>query len=285
MQTKLELVTPRIAAQWLATVVDNRPSRNGWVEYLTGEILRGKWRVTHQGIAFDNDGHLFDGEHRCRAIVKADRPVEMNVTRGADRETYSIIDSGLTRSTGDRIKLVSDPAQNQAVCAIVRSYIKSTGPSSKGNRIPIDIIEGAFLKMADAFVWTASRWTHKIPGLTRSDIGAGVAGYAHARPEQAEEFVNRFMDLEHAPIGDGASVLRNALYMRRIGYGNISDAYWKTISATKAHAEHRNMRALMPASVDWQNNRFSPSTSGRGINKTRKGRSGNQPGAQRDGAS
>jgi hypothetical protein len=35
--------------------------------------------VTHQGIAFDTQGVLVDGQHRLAAIIEADRPVELTV--------------------------------------------------------------------------------------------------------------------------------------------------------------------------------------------------------------
>lgn len=59
--------------------------------------------MTHQGIAFDLNSELLDGQHRLAAIVRAKQSVTLMVTYNADRDTYTVLDQGQRRSASDAI--------------------------------------------------------------------------------------------------------------------------------------------------------------------------------------
>jgi len=65
--------------------------------------LRGEWIVTHQGIAFDENGLLVDGQHRLLAIIDSGRAVDCMVTRNLSTSVFSVTDGGIARSLKDRI--------------------------------------------------------------------------------------------------------------------------------------------------------------------------------------
>ena len=99
----LELITPEKAAEYLTHNHINRKLRQSFVKDLVNVITEGDWVITHQGIAFDTEGNLLDGQHRLTAVVQANRAVECYVTRGLPTETFSVIDAGLSRTLSDRI--------------------------------------------------------------------------------------------------------------------------------------------------------------------------------------
>lgn len=105
METKLITITPKIAGFYLAANRTNRPIRRAWVKKLAEIIKDGEWEVTHQGIAFDIDGNLQDGQHRLHAIVESGVPVAMYVTTGASLKAFTVIDQGVKRSTGDILRV------------------------------------------------------------------------------------------------------------------------------------------------------------------------------------
>lgn len=51
----------------------NRPQISTAVPQLLNDILGANWQFNHQGIAFDADGRLIDGQHRLEAIIRADK--------------------------------------------------------------------------------------------------------------------------------------------------------------------------------------------------------------------
>jgi hypothetical protein len=97
----LETITPAKATKYLEKNTANRPVRKVWVKTLAETIKNGQWHVTHQGIAFNCDGTLIDGQNRLMAIVEAGKPVQMYVARGIAKESVFGIDSGKTRSVPD----------------------------------------------------------------------------------------------------------------------------------------------------------------------------------------
>lgn len=75
-------VTPKLAKEWLdRNVENNRTINHNRVKMYAEDMQAGNWKLTHQGIAFDADGRLIDGQHRLRAVIKAGVAVRMLVMR------------------------------------------------------------------------------------------------------------------------------------------------------------------------------------------------------------
>ncbi len=91
-------ITPQQAADWLENNKDNRKLSNHKVREYLNEIKSGRWRYTHQGIAFDTDGFLLDGQHRLEAIKEAGIATKMVVAYGVNRGEFTIIDRGFPRN-------------------------------------------------------------------------------------------------------------------------------------------------------------------------------------------
>ena len=83
MKTTIKEITPQWASQILETRnPQNRKLSERTVSRYANDIMCGNWCLTHQGIAFDENGDLLDGQHRLAAVVKAAKPVQMMVTSG-----------------------------------------------------------------------------------------------------------------------------------------------------------------------------------------------------------
>lgn len=94
----------------------NRPLNLRKINQYALDMLRGDWKLTHQGIAFDKKGALKDGQHRLLAIIQAAEEgamdgetkvpakprikIQMAVTFGLDNNTFDTIDTGYTRNAG-----------------------------------------------------------------------------------------------------------------------------------------------------------------------------------------
>lgn len=126
-----EIITPEIAKKYLSCcdgMKKNRPLNGRYIELYAMDMKAGKWNVTHQGIAFDENGYLRDGQHRLNAIILADIPVKMMVSRGLTGDSYFGIDSGLKRSTRDIIALSdkynsNTTLKNNSTIACIRALV------------------------------------------------------------------------------------------------------------------------------------------------------------------
>lgn len=108
------LVTPTMAHAWLGKNMDNRKIRRMRVASYTHDIKNDQWITTHQGVAFDWDGNLRDGQHRLVAIIEADRPLWMLVTHDLDPLSQRHMDRGASRLVSDFIGGVNGAARASA---------------------------------------------------------------------------------------------------------------------------------------------------------------------------
>ncbi|MFD8970514.1 hypothetical protein ACFV0C_36930 [Streptomyces sp. NPDC059568] len=99
-------VTPAMAKSWLdnRNLERNRRYSTTIEAKYASEIRAGLWKTSPQGVAFDWDGFLLDGQHRLGAIAKADIPVDLFVTVGWDPATFDVIDTGHKRAVNQLIR-------------------------------------------------------------------------------------------------------------------------------------------------------------------------------------
>ena len=94
----------------------NRPMSARKVNQYAFDMLKGKWRLTHQGIGFAKSGFMKDGQHRIMAVIQAGEQgatmgdevlppnpkisIPMQVTFGLEDDVFDVLDTGLPRSAG-----------------------------------------------------------------------------------------------------------------------------------------------------------------------------------------
>ncbi|MDR0326981.1 MAG: hypothetical protein LBI05_01655 [Planctomycetaceae bacterium] len=98
-------VTPSMARLWLDFNNFNRPKNTETVDKYVRQIRDGRWRLTHQGIAFTADGVLLDGQHRLFAIIECGFTLPMRVCLNEPAENFAVIDCGRNRSNLDVVRM------------------------------------------------------------------------------------------------------------------------------------------------------------------------------------
>jgi hypothetical protein len=101
VRSRVQIITPARAADWLRANTTNRPLSRPVVRSFAEAMRRGEWLVTHQGIAFDVNGVLVDGQHRLAAIIEADQPVEVTVFTDVAEGAFDVLDTGKRRTAAD----------------------------------------------------------------------------------------------------------------------------------------------------------------------------------------
>ena len=97
-------VTPSMAKKGLELNTKNRNMKWRTIEKYQRDIEAGLWRLSHQGVAFDNRGVLSDGQNRLQAVIDSKKPVNMLIVFGVAEESRISIDTGCTRSALDASK-------------------------------------------------------------------------------------------------------------------------------------------------------------------------------------
>jgi len=112
-------LTPHDAEKLLVKSLDvrQRAIRIDRVKRLEHAIRSGQWRLTHQPIAIDPDGHVIDGQHRLTAIAAAGQTVRVLMARDVDPTTFGVVDTGASRSPGDALRIAGHTSVNQLAAA------------------------------------------------------------------------------------------------------------------------------------------------------------------------
>lgn len=108
LSLSVEHITPEIAKIYLSLQDQehkNRPLRKWAVQKYARMLRDGMWPVTHQGIAFGEDGYLRDGQHRLTAVIVSGVSADFVVARGLSLEACRVIDTGIGRSWKDMVQM------------------------------------------------------------------------------------------------------------------------------------------------------------------------------------
>ncbi|MGW1401191.1 hypothetical protein ACWCRF_21575 [Streptomyces sp. NPDC002405] len=130
MRMEVVDISPQLAAEWLSRNTNNRPLSKSTVQQLAGQIQRGEWQLTHQGIAFDEDQVLVDGQHRLAAIVKAGTTVPLTVTHGVPRTAFTVMDTGRKRTGRDALALAGEANATHLAAALRGLHLYLHAPNS-----------------------------------------------------------------------------------------------------------------------------------------------------------
>lgn len=231
-----ELVAPDVAKRYLAGNVHNRDLRDTRVRAHAATLLRGEWRATSNGIGFDVDGRLIDGQHRLSAIVLADIPAPLVVVRGLPPEAQDVTDQNLPRKVSDALKLRGEKDWNALAAALGWLYrldvAEQTGEihynAKNGNLRPgtpqlLRILDKN--PMIRVRVARTKRIRQEIP--IRSGLFAALwLKMMYAAPDQADVFVDALAsgviqyegDKEPSSLqqGDPINALRRLLMQRAV---------------------------------------------------------------------
>lgn len=106
MQFEVTMITPEMAKKFLqSNAAFQRKLSRSAVKRLVGVLQRGEWQLTHQGVAFDVNGVLFDGQHRLTAIAESGVSAPMVVFRNVDATVFKVTDIGFKRKLSDQLRI------------------------------------------------------------------------------------------------------------------------------------------------------------------------------------
>jgi len=184
-------ITPAMAERWLTANVGNRSIRERHVITLRDDIVEGRWKITHQGIAFARSGRLLDGQHRLKAIIAADKAATLPVFVDLPDDVFGALDRGKMRSFHD---LIDTDRRMIDACSFLAGLML-TGDRRAVAAAEVATMIGVFRDDFGALIEAGAR---NIPGRTPSPVRAAwilrhhSAKHAHKRllQEQWAAFVD-----------------------------------------------------------------------------------------------
>jgi len=223
MSSTTVLVTPEMAKSWLElNVPNNRAIRRPDVEAYKELIKAGRWQMTPEGIQFNTDGHLIDGQHRLTAIAEGRTSVWLVVWRDVPIEAMEYLNTGRSRSLADVLTVTggvgSDVPARQMVSRAAVIY-DIHWPSDRLRKQTVQHYEWVSERYLDDLVWAAKNYPGGVGGnvgqtsrKVRSAPIMGALALAHRKnPEEVEVFTRRLDTGLELTENDPAYALRRYL--------------------------------------------------------------------------
>ena len=201
IQTEIVTLTPQMAHQLLTTNVNNRKLRIREVERYARDILAGNWKLTGEAIQVDWHGNLINGQHRCNAVIMANKPIEVLLITGLDPETQSVIDVAVKRTAVDALRWAGFSGDLTIMSKIAR----------------VDTL------WRSGFRFTSSTTHGSYPALSHSEIVDWVSN-------NPEAFVSaRFGQSHYSSIGFTPSIMAFAHMLMREVDEIACDVFWQEL--------------------------------------------------------
>ena len=123
MEFKRETIelTPELAKEYLAKrhPILQRKYEPNYAEQLSRNITAGRWNNSLHGadpMMFSETGYLINAQHRCGAVVIANKPIIIDVIYDVPEEMFQFVDGGKPRS----LRQFVDSKHSTVVCALAK---------------------------------------------------------------------------------------------------------------------------------------------------------------------
>lgn len=168
-----EVITPQIAQRYLEKNTSNRELRPAVVRRYANAMLNGLWEETHQGIAFNKEGVLIDGQHRLSAIVMSGVTQKFLVARGVEHKASIAIDVHAKRNFADTLSASRGESVNKRIIAVIRAMVEL---STSRLCLSVEELNDTFYdEYREAAEWGAEGTAHGVKGLSSAPVLAAFA--------------------------------------------------------------------------------------------------------------
>jgi hypothetical protein len=205
-------LTPELAARLLAHQHPNqrRPSTLVVATYARA-IKEGRWRLIADPLQVDANGLMFNGAHRCAAVISANRAIPVMICWDADASTFDLIDVGRKRSAYQFITDGEASLRASAARTTLWYRLRFDRPLQP-RHIGFDVHE--IMAEADAqgpafdAMLRCAKTTYEYTGLTPSVVlGAYAIAFGMGYVSEVEAFVDGIVNPSDLPPGDPARLL------------------------------------------------------------------------------
>ena len=177
-------ITPEMAAELLKNSADvsNRKIAQGHVAYLRYLMTSGQWKFPAPALVVDEQGRIFNGQHRLTAQIQAKMTIQYVFMLG-DEVTMLAFDNNKARTLNDRLRMKGFPDSNTvAASARIAAWIQLTGgvpkrmedrPELKSPQFMLEYIE-RYSKQLIKSVKTSLANGYHAHGVVTNSVAAGI---------------------------------------------------------------------------------------------------------------
>ena len=257
--SRVETITPVLAEEYLRRNTKNRQLRSNIVSYYASQMKNGQWMLNGEGIIFNDEGILVDGQHRLAAVMESGVNVEMLVVRNADKDSFTTVDCGISRKISDTFFVRGIPNAN-VVSSIIGRYKKLCSNKSfmgkvdgvKNDSTPSrhDLLREYF---SDEEFWQeicrrAQKCYASMRLMSQTEVGGISAYLIKERKHSSEKVFDFFEDLlkSNSPKSPMLALFRKRLVQDKLSNERIAPIYKQQLftQVWNAYAQGRELKIV-----------------------------------------
>jgi hypothetical protein len=251
IKTETIELTPEMAVDLLASAAQNRNPSRKLVSAYTRDIEEGRWTLNGESVKVNTGGQMFDGKHRCLAVVAAGKPITTVIAWDADEEN---VDVGRPRTYSDTLAIAGMPSSRNLGAAVTAITVWQAGgrPGIVGQFRPTVTEKNKTLSEhpeIPEIVRIVNVLRPHIP-VAPSILSLCYWLFNRISPEETQGFMEDVAGGAGLEEGNAALTLRNRLvkeWLARRGPLNDKDAAALIIMAWNAYRDRRPMKKLQLA--------------------------------------
>lgn len=208
-------VSPEQASEWLLTRNSrNRAMRHNDIARYARDMQAGRWLFTGEGIKFDWDGVLLDGQNRLQAIFNTGITVPLAVFTNLDPTAQEVMDSGRGRKVKDQFDLRGEKNATALAAIVRRGVMWEAGyVDRRGGYIPSFAEQFAYLVQHPGVYLSAdvAGRLRRHLNMTPSVVGLGHHLIHSIDAYGTESFIEKLIYKTGMVAGDPAAALLRTL--------------------------------------------------------------------------
>lgn len=221
MPITLQTITPRIAEQFIQSIVTNRRPSKDRIKFLSKMIKDGNWKITTETMKFNKKGEMIDGQHRCLAIIEADIPVQCWIATGLSDDVREVIDTGKPRNASDLLFMAGEKSGTSLAGALRKFIQHKEGAFFVGNTgMKVSNIDIVMTLKEHPDIRIGLKWCgiNNIKQLIQPSISIWLYYEFLIRSSElkVDRFFAKFATGKESEIGDPVLTLRNRLIQEKI---------------------------------------------------------------------
>jgi hypothetical protein len=237
-------ITPELAARMLECNTHNRTVTDSHVRNLSADMAAGRWVVTHQGIAYDANGTLVDGQHRLWACIESKTTIRMMVSYNVDPDSLKVIDTGKGRTVGQTWDLLQPDTRSGRLIVSRASVIRQLlHRQPGGNRFLYADAEAVFGEHKAGILWSCRLLTGN-RGTDQASVAGALAYCYPTAPDRMDLFATQIRTGEMISRTDPAYALRRVIEETGAGRDDRWVAALATVRAAYAHAKGSQLSTI-----------------------------------------
>ena len=244
-------ITPGLASQYLKRNIGNRTLKVKVVNEYAWDMSNGLWNASHQGIAFDEEGNLVDGQHRLNAIIKSGKTIRMQVTLGLNEKAVKSIDTGKSRTYDEAMTILGTKLPPKFTITLRSMFLTQTLGQHAFSHEELDMLRK---KHETAVMFALECFSKPMESQIKNGTIMGViarAFYSAPIPR-----IREFVDVLASGIGagsqdTGAVKLRTYRFTNPIGGGSSkAELYRKAENALWSFINYKPVDKLYAATEE-----------------------------------